>query len=106
MFHVAAVLGIVHTERAYFLELRKDRLSVRSGGGSFSVSLTVVDAGVGQANTTADVAVQDWLIVSLGDSYASGEGAPDVLIAQVDIDAANVAQGDLDLAEAAAADHD
>ena len=34
-----------------------------------------------------DVTVQDWLIVSIGDSIASGEGNPDLTIAQADGDA-------------------
>ena len=39
LFHVAAVLGIVRTQRAYFLERREDSLFVRSGGNVLSVSL-------------------------------------------------------------------
>ena len=46
--------------------------------GRYSVTLTVSDAGGGTASRTRDVTVQDWLIVAIGDSYASGEGNPEV----------------------------
>ena len=45
--------------------------------GAFDVALTVVDGGVESPPIHQRVVVQDWLIVALGDSYASGEGAPD-----------------------------
>lgn len=51
------------------------------GEGTYEVTLTVVDADGRQESTSAFVVVQDWLIVSFGDSYASGEGAPDIPIA-------------------------
>jgi hypothetical protein len=45
--------------------------------GTYAVELTV-SSSLGTATVTHDVVVQDWLIVSLGDSYGSGEGNPDV----------------------------
>ena len=49
--------------------------------GTYRVELTATDDGVSTI-TTIPVVVQDWLIVSLGDSYGSGEGAPDKEIPQ------------------------
>src|SRR5439155_7473002 len=46
--------------------------------GTYRVKLTVRDANGQSASITKKVVVKDWLIVSLGDSYASGEGNPDV----------------------------
>lgn len=40
-------------------------------------TLTVTGPG-GSASVPFDVSVKDWLVVGLGDSYGSGEGAPDV----------------------------
>ena len=48
--------------------------------GAYRVALATKD-GV-STTTTIPVVVQDWLIVSLGDSYGSGEGTPDVEIPQ------------------------
>lgn len=48
--------------------------------GAYRVMLTVVAHDGLTASHTQEVVVQDWLIVSLGDSYASGEGVPDVPI--------------------------
>jgi hypothetical protein len=45
--------------------------------GTYSVTLTVTDAYGQKSNFPLNVVVQDYLIVSIGDSYASGEGAPD-----------------------------
>jgi PKD repeat protein len=45
--------------------------------GRYRVSLTVTGAGGASASTEHEVTVQDWLIVALGDSYASGEGVPE-----------------------------
>ena len=45
--------------------------------GSFLVELTVVDIHGHTATTTRPVVVNDILIVSMGDSLASGEGNPD-----------------------------
>jgi hypothetical protein len=42
-----------------------------------------------------EVVVQDWLIVSMGDSYGSGEGSPDVPIDLTVLDDAAAAFGDL-----------
>jgi hypothetical protein len=44
--------------------------------GTFSVTLTVVTSGGARASSTQTVTVNDLLIVSLGDSFASGEGNP------------------------------
>jgi hypothetical protein len=50
--------------------------------GSYDVAVDVTSAA---ADTTVrseqQVVVQDWLILSIGDSYASGEGNPDVPVA-------------------------
>jgi lysophospholipase L1-like esterase len=47
--------------------------------GSYPVSLTVVHGdGTRLPAATQDVVVQDWMIVSIGDSIASGEGNPDI----------------------------
>lgn len=46
--------------------------------GSYQVTLTV-KTGLGAVDTvTQTVVVQDWLLVSIGDSNASGEGNPDL----------------------------
>src|SRR6266850_8136685 len=44
--------------------------------GAYSVTLTVSD-GTLSASTTRTLAIEDILIVSIGDSYGSGEGNPD-----------------------------
>jgi PKD repeat protein len=49
--------------------------------GTYRVELTATKDGV-SSRTTVPVVVQDWLIVSLGDSYGSGEGVPDIEIPQ------------------------
>jgi PKD repeat protein len=49
--------------------------------GTYRVALTATKDGV-STTTTVPVVVQDWLIVSLGDSYGSGEGVPDREIPQ------------------------
>ena len=49
--------------------------------GTYRVELTATKDGVSTI-TTVPVVVQDWLIVSLGDSYGSGEGVPDKEIPQ------------------------
>lgn len=46
--------------------------------GSHDVTLTVVTDDNEESSVTQTVAFQDWLVVSLGDSFASGEGSPDV----------------------------
>lgn len=45
--------------------------------GTYKLELTVTSSR-GTATVTGDVIVQDWLIISLGDSYGSGEGNPDI----------------------------
>jgi len=45
--------------------------------GVYRLRLTVTSS-LGTATVEKDVVVQDWLIVSLGDSYGSGEGNPDI----------------------------
>ena len=48
--------------------------------GTYQVTLTV-ESGAGETATlTSELIVQDWLIVSLGDSYASGQGVPEIPI--------------------------
>jgi hypothetical protein len=46
--------------------------------GPFSVTLTVATENHKQASITRDVNIRNVIIVSIGDSIASGEGAPDV----------------------------
>ena len=48
------------------------------GEGTYSVSLVVEDAAGEEVEQTSDVVVRDLLIFGVGDSYASGEGNPDV----------------------------
>ena len=51
--------------------------------GSYSVTLTVTNAaGTASAPTTQTVRVKDLLIVSMGDSYGSGEGNPEKPLVQ------------------------
>ena len=45
--------------------------------GVYKVNLTV-SSSLGTDTMTKDVVVQDWLIVSMGDSYGSGEGNADI----------------------------
>src|SRR5207253_2849476 len=44
--------------------------------GTYPVDLTVTDDAGGTATTSLPVTVKDLLVVSLGDSYGSGEGNP------------------------------
>lgn len=46
--------------------------------GAYVAALTVTTQNGQTATTVQRVILRDWLIVSLGDSYASGEGNPDV----------------------------
>lgn len=46
--------------------------------GTYRVTLEVARGGSIVDTVTEDVLVQDWVIVSLGDSVASGEGVPDL----------------------------
>jgi len=46
--------------------------------GRYNVQLTVEDFAGGRTTSTQSVNIQDWLIFGLGDSYASGEGNPNV----------------------------
>ena len=48
------------------------------GEGTYSVSLVVEDSAGEEVEQTSDVVVRDLLIFGVGDSYASGEGNPDV----------------------------
>lgn len=70
--------------------------------GSYQVKLTVMDGAGATASMTHEVRVQDWLLFGLGDSYGSGEGAPDVPVSQDQIDAVATAQSALDAAKSAA----
>lgn len=47
--------------------------------GTYRVTLTVRTESGRTATTTGSVTVRDYLIVSIGDSYASGEGNPDIV---------------------------
>ena len=46
--------------------------------GRYRVELTVVAASGATASIANDVNIQDWLIIGFGDSYASGEGNPNI----------------------------
>ncbi len=50
--------------------------------GTYRVGLRTKDSLLSPFGETTwmDVVVQDWLVISMGDSYGSGEGAPDVPI--------------------------
>lgn len=48
--------------------------------GVYEVTLEVLDSAGGQAHVIRDIAVQDWLVVALGDSFGSGQGNPDLPI--------------------------
>lgn len=68
--------------------------------GVYEVVLTVIDLEAQESSVAHDVTVQDWLIVSLGDSYGSGEGNPDVPIPPIAFDNYNAALADLEEAQA------
>lgn len=51
-----------------------------SAEGPYQVELTVTSGAGDTVTETIELIVQDWLIVSLGDSYASGQGVPDIRI--------------------------
>jgi len=69
--------------------------------GSYTVSLTVVDGDGAEATAARTVVVQDLLIFGLGDSYGSGEGAPDEPVPPEAIELANAKQIAVDSASAA-----
>ena len=75
--------------------------------GRYRVELTVVAASGATASIASDVNIQDWLIIGFGDSYASGEGNPDIEVksqAYVDLDnARNVLADALAVLDAAKA---
>jgi len=50
------------------------------GEGTYQVTLTVASQDGQTASHSQELVVQDWLIVSLGDSFASGQGSPDIPI--------------------------
>lgn len=59
--------------------------------GNFRVELTVVAGSGATASVAKDVNIQDWLIIGFGDSYASGEGNPNIEVkpqAYVNLDVA------------------
>ncbi len=62
--------------------------------GSYEVTLDVVSDGQ-TATIVRDILVQDFLIVALGDSFASGQGNPDLPIPSSLLQAANDAFEDL-----------
>ena len=68
--------------------------------GHYEVSLTVVDGESGESTVAKRVVVEDLLIFGLGDSYGSGEGAPDAPLAPDAISLANVRQAAVDTAQA------
>ena len=69
--------------------------------GEYNIRLVVTDAsGKIEADHSKIVSVQDWLVIGLGDSYGSGEGAPDVPVGDADILALDAARKALESAEA------
>jgi len=69
--------------------------------GAYQVTLTVTSEAGETAAQTRELIVQDWLIVSLGDSYASGQGVPDIPIG---LQAGHWAPGDVPGTEVCFAD--
>ena len=71
--------------------------------GVYHISLTVTDDVGDSAVLEETITVQDWLIVAMGDSYASGEGNPEIPVsAQAHVDFSVL----FDLAENVRADLD
>ena len=70
---------------------------------TYSVSLVTEDDVGGKASHTDDVVVRDLLIFGVGDSYASGEGNPDVRVSLAAIAALEAARADLEAVAAALA---
>jgi PKD domain len=66
--------------------------------GAYRVDLVVESNGEQSAPLRREVVVQDWLIVSMGDSYGSGEGAPDFPIDQTELAEAQAAWDEYDAA--------
>ena len=62
--------------------------------GTYQVELTVTGDG-GESVVVQEVVVQDFLIVSLGDSYGSGEGVPDEPVLDSELVAVDALAGDL-----------
>ena len=62
--------------------------------GTYQVELTVEGDG-GESVVVQEIVVQDFLIVSLGDSYGSGEGVPDEQVLDSELAAADALAGDL-----------
>ena len=50
--------------------------------GVYKLQLTVASS-LGTDTVTKDIVVQDWMVVSIGDSYGSGEGNPDQEIPRI-----------------------
>ena len=63
--------------------------------GTYRLELRAGQSGVMSNPVVREVVVQDWLIVALGDSYGSGEGAPDIPIDQSALTAAEAAWADV-----------
>lgn len=59
-------------------EVGSCRLVLQLPEGTDPVQLTVRYQDGSDARTQHDIEVKDWVIVSMGDSFASGQGAPDV----------------------------
>jgi PKD repeat protein len=62
--------------------------------GTYRIELTVEDDGA-ESTAVQEVVVQDWLIVSLGDSYGSGEGVPDEEVLDGELAAVDALADDL-----------
>ena len=70
------------TTQGVFHEDRDDnvwnwRINV-PGPGTYTVTAERMSGATVSKTTTAELVVEDWLVVSIGDSAASGEGNPDV----------------------------
>jgi len=59
--------------------------------GTYSVTLITIDPTGMRTSVTKEVIVQDWVILALGDSYASGGGNPDRSIPPQDFEDLNAA---------------
>jgi hypothetical protein len=62
--------------------------------GVYEVTLDILDSAGNEAHLIRDIAVQDFLVVALGDSYASGQGNPDVPILDSLLEDAEEARAD------------
>ena len=73
--HLVARTGVFHEDRSD--NVWNHRFTV-PGPGVYTVTSNQMSGAVVNVSKTANLLIQDYLIVSIGDSAASGEGNPDV----------------------------